>query len=340
MKDSLISFLKYYKKKTITLDVLEQAFSSTAKSYGQFADAVLECERDGTLQMVASKGRNGKSPSLAFQYRIQLSKLNDTYHDQLREARLSLHPLIKLDAYYSLDPEVWQSDKPYLEKINTYLNAHPLPEDAVPAPERSFELVGDEKWITDKHGKECLERIGLWDRLLIFPVSDPLMLAVNPGQMDKDIHLHLIVENKTTYLALLDALPNTRFTSLMFGSGKKIIKSLEHFGKQLPLGHKEHRFFYFGDLDHEGITIWHLLNEKFGDIELALPFYQACLKKPSVHGKDYQRPNKAAFDAFSPHFQLEERKLLEAMFKQKSYLPQEVLKTRELQQLWINSEWM
>jgi hypothetical protein len=338
MRDKLLNYLQTYKKATVTLFDLETVFHGEQLSYEAFASLILELEERGQLQMVKSKGRNGKPISLAYQYKIKKTSLRDTYRQQLHQYRLELHHLIKIDNYFALDPSVWDEDVVYLQKIDRYLRNNPLPQEPVPAPERSFELVGDEKWITEKQGKECLERIDLWEACKIIPVSDPLMLAINPTMFSKREHDHLIVENKTTYQALLTALPHSRCSTLIYGSGKKIIKSIELFDHQLPLKNALHTFHYFGDLDHEGISIWHSLRKK-RETKLALPFYQECLKRTYVYGKQTQRRNEEALSAFLQFFSPLEQQNIVSMLDDGGYIPQEVLKTGELQEIWRSASW-
>jgi len=339
MQDQIINFLKTYKKVTITIDEIERILVGTQTTYKQFANQINELEQDGILQMIKAKGRNSRTPSLAYQYRIQRSKLHQNYHHEIQKMQIGLHSLINLDSYFSIDPSIWEQDRPYILKINQYLNQNPLPIDTAPAPERSFELVGDEKWITEKGGKECLERLGLWENLKIIPVSDPMMFAINPQAFQHDEHKHLIVENKTTYLALLEVLPETPFTSLIYGSGNKILKSIEHLHQQLPFKAGQHQLYYFGDIDMSGIWIWYSLHKKM-ETKLALPFYQACLVYPYVHGKENQRKEEEAVRVFLSNFTKEEQQQIRDMLDDGGYYPQEVLKTKELRELWRNTTWM
>ncbi|MFD0692603.1 Wadjet anti-phage system protein JetD domain-containing protein [Paenibacillus sp. GCM10027628] len=344
-KSQILRYLQSLKKNTTLLSELEALFLGQPCTYEEFSGAVLELEAAGIMQMVQSKGRTGKQPSIAYQYKVQKSRLKEDLHKEIHRARIFIHPLIGLDAYYSLESGDWELDWPYIERIDAYLKSHTLPKTPVPAPERSFELVGDEKWITDKHGKELLIRTGLWDKLHIIPVADPLMMAVNPGYIANTIHRHLIVENKTTYQALLQALPDVPFTTLIFGGGYRITKSIELLPLQLPLSASIHQFYYFGDIDHEGIAIWHMLNERvlewFGSpAKPALPFYRACLDRSFVYGKENQRNNDQAVQAFMRHFSQEEQARISAPLAAGGYYPQEILHTQELCALWRNTQWI
>lgn len=335
--EELIKLLRTHSKRTIGLLELEEIYESYFHTYEEFANFILTLEHDSILQMVKSKGRTVRTPSLAYEYRIDKSSLFKSLHQDLQHYRNQLHPSINLDEYYRKDPHVWEQDLPFLQKIDRYLKTYGFPKETVPAPERSFELVRDEKWITEKRGKEILERVGLFEKLKIIPVSDPLMFAINPKAIHRKIQFHLIVENKTTYQGLLPALKSTVFSTLIYGCGKKIIQSIEQFPNQYPV-EGEHYFFYFGDLDREGVLIWHSLS-KIVRIYLARPFYDACLKKPPVEGKDYQRQYKEAQKLFVGLFPENIQKRIDELFSQGKYYPQEILKSNELQQIWREYDW-
>jgi TATA-box binding protein (TBP) (component of TFIID and TFIIIB) len=335
--EELKRILSVYPKRTIDLTRLEELTKSFVHTYEEFADVILQLEKDQILEMVKSKGRTARTPSLAYQYRIQKSVLASSHRQELQIYRNKLHPAILLDEYFRIDPVVWKQDLPFIEKIDHYLKAFGFPNEPVPAPERSFELVQDEKWIVEKGGKEVLERIGLYERLQIIPVSEPLMFAVNPGQIHKENQFHLIVENKTTYQGLLPALVDTEFSTLIYGSGKVIIKSIEQFPAQYPV-EANHEFFYFGDLDREGVSIWYSLTKR-QSVKLALPFYIACLAQEPVKGKGYQLENREALQAFLTNFSKLHQDKIQKLLRLGTYYPQEILKSKQLQAIWRESDW-
>jgi hypothetical protein len=338
MKDFVNQKLLEFNKKMITIEELEAWIPSNSLSYKQFAELIRSFEDEGIFEMVKSKGRNSRTPSLAYLYRVKKKLLTKEYQEELKKYRLQLHPSIHLDPYFGLDPSQWKKDFPYLILINEYIELFGFPAYEVPAPERSVELVGDEKWITDKQGKELLERVGLWSVMKVIPVSDPLMFAINPSVLHNQAQKHLIVENKTTYQGLIDVLSDTDFSTVIYGCGNKIIHSIEQFHRQVPIPHAEHTFFYFGDIDRSGIFIWHRLNEKV-PTRLAMPFYQACLEKQALKGKTNQRLDQMAIDEFLRYFSKKEQEKLISVLDYGEYYPQEVLKTSELQHIWRNSSW-
>lgn len=336
--DQIKKMFATFKKKTIGLTEIEKLLKPFLHTYEAFAQTILQLEQENILVMVKAKGRTNRSPSLAFQYRINKSELIGGYHKELQHYRSTLHPSINLDEYYRQDPSLWKHDLPFLFKIDQYLKQFSFPEDQVPAPERSFELVGDEKWIVEKGGKEILERIELFPLLKIIPVSEPLMFGINPNKINEKNQYHLIVENKTTYQGLLPILSETAFSTLIYGAGKAVVKSIEQFPMQYPIK-ANHQFLYFGDLDREGILIWYLFNNK-QPAKLALPFYHKCLEKEASMGKDYQKEHNMALEQFLALFPTTViQQQIRSMLADGKYHPQETLKTRELQQIWRESDW-
>jgi hypothetical protein len=330
--------LATYLKKTIGLTELEKMMKPYVHTYDDFAQTILQLEQEAILVMVKAKGRTNRNPSLAFQYRINKSELTGEYHKELQHYRGILHPSINLDEYYRHDPSLWKNELPFLIKIDQYLKKFSFPKDQVPAPERSYELAGDEKWIVEKGGKEILERIGLFPLLKIIPVSEPLMFGINPNEINEKNQYHLIVENKTTYQGLLPVLTDTIFSTLIYGAGKAVIKSIEQFPMQYPI-EANHHFFYFGDLDREGISIWYSLHNK-QKATLALPFYMKCLEKEAAVGKEYQKEHNMALEQFLSFFSTKERQgQIRSLLTEGKYYPQETLKTKELQLIWRESDW-
>lgn len=329
--------LTTFNRKTINLAELEEMLTPFSHTYECFAKIVLTLEEEGILLMMKTKGRTNRTPSLAFQYRINKSRLARDHHHELQQYRRTLHPAINLDNYYSLEPTIWKNDLPYLTKIDKYLKKCAFPKDLVPAPERSFELVGDEKWLVEKGGKALLEKIGLYDKFHICPVSEPLMFAISPDKINEPVQRHLIVENKTTYQGLLPALKDSNFSTLIYGCGKAVIKSIEQFTMQYPV-EANHHFYYFGDIDLEGISIWSSLNER-QPASIALPFYLACLEKEPAKGKEYQRERTMALEGFLKALPQGNKEQIRSLFNSGYYYPQEILTSIELQAIWREADW-
>lgn len=339
-KGRILRFLQSQRKAMVWTEQLEDLFEGTQVQYAEFAKAVAALESDGILSEVRASGRNGRRPALALRYRTDHRALQAGHRQQLLRKRLLLHPAIRMDGYFALEEAVFAEDWPWIERIDRTLKEQGLPTQAAPAPQRSFEWAGDEKWIEEGGGKALLERIGLWDKALVLPTCDPLMLAVHAAVLASDEEAkHLIVENRTTFHALLPVLPQTAFCTLIYGCGNKIVGNIDQLPLQVPvLAGRRQRFFYFGDIDREGIRIWHDTAARCGAVP-ALPFYRAMLDKPSARGKTNQRQSEAAETAFVACFADGDRERLRSCLAQGCYYPQEALSGDELQMIWRESGW-
>lgn len=338
IEKEILDFLKTYKKKTISLSDLEQQVKENIDYY-IFADVIQKLDNEKILEPIKSHGTNGKPQTLFNTYRIIKANLREPLNRQIQDYNIIVNPAVNLDKYFSLSEKEWLQDLPYIKKVNSYLEKNGLPITYVTIPERSFQLVGDEKWIGEKDGKKLLEKIGLWDNLKLETNPDPLMVAVNPLNYSKSSHIHLVVENKATYYALLDSMQNTSFTSLVYGAGWKIASNIDRLPTQLGLENDLHKIYYFGDLDPEGISIWYFVYERY-KLELALPFYKALLKKNYSIGKETQQLNKEAIGKFKTFFSEEEKANISELIYNGGYLPQEGLKKDELKDIWRQDEWI
>ncbi|MDD2585744.1 MAG: DUF2220 family protein [Syntrophomonadaceae bacterium] len=332
MNKTILSFLKSYKKKIVALSDLEELFYGDTE-YEKFAVAVIDLVNSGILKPVKPHETNNKSIPLANVFRINKTLLNHDLLAEIERYHFKLHPQIMLDHYYAMGETIWRHDLPYIRKIDQYLKDTGLPVEETTRPERSYQMVGDEKWIDEKGGKKVLERLGLWGCLKISSVPDPLMLAVNPANFKLETCWHLIVENKTAFFVLRDTLPKTRFVSLVYGAGWKIVSNALMLEKQLHLTGREQRLLYFGDLDYEGISIWYALNEK-RKVKPAIEFYQALLEKPLTKGKENQQKNKEALDCFLKFFPDEDQRRIIEVLNCGGYYPQEGLGKSEIQNIW------
>lgn len=339
MKERLVSVLEVAKKATISLSELEKV-ADTNDTYDDFAEAVQILINEGFISAVKTHGTNWKG--LPNSFHIQKGKVKQPLLEEIQEMQFKVHPAIELRPYFSSSKKKWLDDKPWIMIIDEYLQKNGLPTTYANSSERSYELMKDEKWIDEKGGKAILVKINLYDKLKIMKTPDPLMFAINPNhlQPSQRVYKHLIVENKATYAGLIDSLPTTHFTTLIYGSGWKIAASLSQLPKQLGLNNQEdeHIIYYFGDLDYEGLSIYHYLYEKY-EVKLATCFYEAMLRKPFYTGKENQCRNEEAIQHFLKYFSIEDQKTIADLLEENGYYPQEVLKMEELQHIWRKALW-
>ena len=330
LDQTIRSFLKSYKNKTILLDELEKPCNGQV-DYADFAHVIQGLIREGILTPFKNSLPTIKDPSLHYQYRFHKPLLNLDISQEIQLAQKTYHT-INLSTYYHLSQEQWQKDLPYIKQIHLYLvQNQALPKYEVLATELSFQLVGNEKWIDEGRGKTILERLNLWNKLQIQKHPDPLMMAMDVTKRDPT-YFHLVVENKGTYYALLEELPHTLFTTLIYGQGWKITANMTQLEKQLPTLKGTHEIYYFGDLDYEGIAIWHKLNQ-IRQVHIATPFYTTLLKQKQSQGSKNQTKQGAALKAFLKHFK-EENEIIKNLLAKGSYYPQEAIGEKELREIF------
>ena len=337
IEDRIIKFLKSYKNNIISLNKLENILSGE-ESYSEFASVMEDLIENKILNPVKDHGTNGKIIPLYNTYRIIRRSLRESINNEIQRNSIEFNSNINLDIYFSLKEEEWEKDLQYIKIIDDYLLKNDLPADYVTSSERSFQIVGDEKWIDEEDGKKILERIKLWEKLKIITNPDPLMVAINPSKFIELSHIHLVVENKTTFYNLVDSINKSEFTSLIYGAGWKITANIHRLYSQLGLENNLHKIYYFGDMDAEGISIWYSIYEKH-NIELALPFYKAMLNKSYSVGKANQQRNEKAIEKFEEYFLEEEKAKISKLVENGGYLPQEALRKEELESIWRNEIW-
>ena len=325
--------LTKYKRKMISIDTLF-SFCSGKVNLTEFSAAVLSLKNRQVLVEVNASQRYIGNAALCLKYRIQIHFLHsDAIEAVQREiVQKKFHPLMDLSYYYLHELKDWETDRKYLLNLSAYLEQYGLPMQSMGEQERSYRIFGDEKFLL-QGGKRILERTGLLKKFKLRNEADPLMIAVNFESATQAVHRHLIVENKATYYGLLETLPSTRFTSLVFGSGWKIVANLKQLPKQLGLENCAHAYYYFGDLDNEGITIWHTLFEEH-EVQPAIEFYRQLLSNLPSPGKSTQLSNAAAIRKFSGFFTEAEAERICDILLQGYYYPQETLDTRCLADCW------
>jgi hypothetical protein len=334
MYEKILKHLQSYKNTNITISQLE-ALAEPDMTYSAFQPVIQSLLDNQVLMPVSKHGTNGKNPPLPLTFRIQKHVITLPLKLEIQAAQLRFHHTIKLDSYFKSSQVRWNKDRPAIEKVHEYLTRYGMPQVEATAPERSFQLVGDEKWIDEKGGRKLLENVGLWNLMKISTMPDPLMLSVNLRKLRESqaVYRHLIVENKSTYYAIQPILSSLSFATLIYGAGWKVISGIENLQGQLSVGSEiHHHFVYFGDLDHEGIAIWHSLYQKCKVVP-AVGLYQRLLEQNPSFGKGTQLVRNDAVNRFAAFFSNVEGLHIQALLNGGRYLPQEALETGTLRNI-------
>lgn len=322
MKNKLHTYLSNYKKTYINLDELINLFNNNT-DYFVLAEIIKEIEKDGGIEPVKKSGYNNRAIPLSYKYRVNKQFFRQNFYNKLHKKQYEINSRISLEDYYSLNEVTYDKDETYIDLVSKYLDNNSDTKTKKYIPELSFEIVGDEKWIQEKGGETVLKRLHIWNELLFNEQIEPLSFAINPNKLSQEKHYHLIIENKTPFLYLINHINKSKYTTIIYGKGWQIISNIHLLLKQINCS-GQHIYEYFGDLDHEGLSIFYSLSNKI-EVKPAIHFYEEMMKYKSVNGKYNQRINEDAVDKFTTYFTEEQQNFIMKILSKKTYYPQEIL---------------
>ena len=344
------------KKKTIELKLIEQHAAKSlgpdaywqAGGYPLLAAIIRNLADEGIITPVKARGMNGKNPSLYYFYRV-LPKAEKPEQSKIKQLLTYYHPMINTSFYLKHSRE-FRQDERYLALLDGFLKANPDRSKTVPitANERSFQVFRDEKWLLSVQGQNFLQRIGLsLEDMCCYVTYEPFFYYAKRNTDQTELKV-LIVENKDTFFSLknlfhegINTWDGITFSVLIYGEGRKIERSISFFDEIDEYRDIPAEFYYFGDLDPEGISIWHALAGRWSVKPFGL-FYRALVAK---YGQDApvikrnQRFSPDAVEAFATHFPADFTRTIKKLLANGCYLPQEGLDYASMRELAQNRQY-
>ena len=301
--------------------------------YHTFVQIIEEHIHNGILDPVKSSGKNGRRPALFNKYRI---KKPETNYDYILEKIKLLHPKFN-HSKYAKHPEMYAKYEKEIDQLNQFLwEKEHLLEVPLSINERSFQIWGEEKLLKDKSTINSIFKYNDWDLSFLnyYETPEPFFeyIFANEGQMNV-----LIIENKDTWFTLRKIMRENQvhnlyrpYHVLLYGEGKKIIsrnKRLQEYDKLLE--GSQNSYYYFGDLDYQGIEIYQTLvetNPKL-DIHLCTELYQWMLLETKNYNlpKTKQGQKKNDLHLFLKNFTQEHQAQIQEILENRLYIPQEIL---------------
>lgn len=263
-----------------------------------------------------------------------------------RNELFSLSPPINID-YYATHIDHYLRDRNYILKINDLIcNCDECEELTV--NERSYELFGDEKAIATPgdaavNGDAILKNLRLTlEDIKAKRVYEPFIrtekdFSILQGIAERTV---LIVENKDTFWTLQKAVTRELISGIhlvIYGEGKAILKKFEYI--ETLGGVPEDLYFYFGDIDREGISIYNQLNARYPKygIRPATALYSLILQKAGFNRarplRKLQLVNNFSYSPFLDFFSVEYGEEIRQIIAKDLYLPQEVLNVTDIRRL-------
>lgn len=302
-------------------------------SYREGYDGIQKQVEQGKLVPVKSSGSNEKRPWLYNRYQVVASK-KDLSRE--RAKLMKTFPAPMDPSYYMRHLRQYEKDRPYVEKIITFFNRDDW-EDLLSQPvslnERSFQIFSEEKFL--KQHKGFCSRIGL--ELSFFNVYETDEPMAYFSQSKRTPQCLLILENLDPYISLKRKMVSAIFQplgypveTLIYGGGKRIFtywRDLELFGEPC-LKEKSNTFYYFGDLDYEGIAIYENLKTTVSDhdIRLFAPAYLKMLEKARNVDLPRMKDQKPVDgELFFESFDEDAKREMKDILVGGRYIPQEIL---------------
>lgn len=345
LKEEIDGFQKRYIPLKRLLSAIEcigfdmPAYLQSPKGQAVFYNAIMKLVSEQLISPVGSKPDTPQG--LHLKYRIN-KKTEKKDNELVAQIIKSIAPPATVD-YYLKNPRDFLRDRDIIAVLSSFLQRKE--KDLVTVNERAYELFGDEKFFkgagkSRSRGETVLKRLGLtFTSLGCEETVEPFF-----SFQQKDFHALVsrnvyIVENKDTFWSLkrslMDCSSSIKIDMLVYGEGKKIISSFK-FMDEYDLDPQADVFFYFGDLDPEGINIYCELLEAYPSYRIS-PFcegYEAVLEIGLKRGPA-KTPKKQTIcrentDRFIQSFDQSSAVKLKELLQGGFYIPQEALSAAEI----------
>ncbi len=302
---------------------------STLGGYSAFYGAVVQLNSEGIIKPVIASFYNGMNPSLKSRWGIVDRPLIAGW-----SASFIMQVSDHLDMSGYIRNHDWQTDeeKEYIINIYNFLEQAENREWAS-CEERSLELFGNEKFLSTEN-KKVLTRLSLSFEDLKMKKYGQMFSYWTSGKLPEGV---VILENHSTFFSfkrcteegidIFGFIPDL----VIFGDGKRIVKSLEFLNEITDISRCKIR--YFGDVDPEGWLIYKALREKYSDIDIRLfiPCYEHLLNSGKSYpiGDIMQSTNinilKFIIDEFERNNKQYLSNRIEQLWMERKRIPQELL---------------
>lgn len=331
-----------FPKGTITLEELERFFNIS--EYKALCNKVEELGVLGKIKAIKPRDVNGKFPPLPKKYRIlRPQEESDVY---IKEMKSELPVRFTLD-FYKNNVARYLEHRKYIMALGEYFKCRKKAlEQEMSLNERSFDIWQEEKFLKDNPmAITILNNLGLsLEDLKAYKTPEPFFYYSRTREPGQNI---MVIENKDTWYSVRKLMRQGQaqffgviFGTVIYGEGKKILSSFseieEHGEEETYLGDKENVFYYFGDLDFEGLSIYEQLKSKFQgirNISLLKPAYLQMISTANTETLKHMKQEqiKKGSKEFSgwrrvlEEFTLETQRNLTAIFEEGKYIPQEIV---------------
>lgn len=283
---------------------------------------------------------NGRKPNLHSKYRIIKEEVD--YSDSIYEIDYMLSP--KIDkSYLRKNIKYYEENRNDILKVNSFiLNNSDRLKTPVSINERSFQVFGKEKQL--RKSKTLIKNLGLTEEFFnYYETSEPIAYYSLDKKTPQNI---LIIENKDTFYTIRKYMKEVSgnvlgldISTVVYGGGKSKIPSLSEFKYYTEdyISDKENTFYYFGDIDYEGLVIYESYRAKTSEQIDLKPFtsaYEYIVDKCIDNIEDLpitkEGQNRNIGEAFFESFYELYVDRIKSILEKDKYIPQEALNYEDL----------
>ncbi len=325
-----------------TVETLQKALG--IYDYQEFHKTINALVAQGKLKPTKDgKDTNGKQPPLAKKYRIIEAQCEDLGEELIREIEMNF-PLIYNRSYYKSHLKQYLEDREWILKLCAYHNRADCPlSEEMSVNERFYDILRLEKFGSDFRIMSILRKLGIdFEVLNCYKTPEPFIYY---SKSEFNAQKILIIENKDTWYTMRKLMKEGLgpFDTIIYGEGKKILSSID----EIEVHQKSYfrnamsEYYYFGDLDDEGLKIFLLLKDKMKPLLISLwkEGYKTMLETAITPDfwrkyKDQKSLNRQQIESILEFLSETERDHLMHQFSSNLYLPQEIVNHRILRKMW------
>lgn len=321
------------KNKTFTVEELR--LLTRIDDYDKFAETINNLVIENKLVPIKASGTNGKKINKLYNKYKLLGEKKD-YKEAYEEIKL-LSKEFDHQAYLD-KPEEFVKYREEILDLDKFLKSSKN-ELEVPMSinERSFQIWGKEKLLKDKNIIQKIFSFNELDLKLLnyYETPEPFFEYINSYEDSMNV---LIIENKDTWYTIRKLMREKNkckcgntYNVLLYGEGKKIVRNndmLVYYDREI-LKDSNNKYYYFGDLDYEGIGIFTSLKKLYPylDIKLDVKFYELMLSICEINKLPLTKEGQRAVDIedFLELFNPDYRSKIEKILMCGRYIPQEII---------------
>ena len=193
---------------------------------------VMELIDTGKIKPVKSSAGNGRKPALHTQYWLVEEKQDYSAWEEELLYRTDTHINVE---YYLRHLDMYDKDRAYVRRLSDYLrDQNGLLSVPISRNERSFEIWGEEKFLSGGAGRTILSRCKIDESVLnVYFTAEPFAYFAAHRDVPQKI---LILENKDPFFGmrryLLEGnkrILGEKIGTLIYGAGKRVVSSFGEF---------------------------------------------------------------------------------------------------------------